>query len=150
MPALAPLLPPLLSSRPRAVQAVAIVVAPLVGGSLTGATLGLGVAAWAIANVIATAGGFLAGFDHDRIGQAARRGAAGGLLFGLALVLADALVVDDHVARIADPPIAQAVLTTFFGTLLAIAGTWVRNRIALSGEQARLDAAEVAVLVDEQ
>ena len=106
MPDRAPFLPPLLSSRPRPVQVGAVVVPPLIGGFLTGATLGWSVGAWVIANVLATLGGFLAGFDHDRFGEAARRGALGGLLFGLALVLADALVVDDRVARIASPPIA--------------------------------------------
>jgi hypothetical protein len=144
-----PALPPLLSSRPRPVQAIAVVVPPLIGGFLTGATLGLSVGAWAIANVIATVGGFLAGFDHDRIGAAARRGALGGLLFGLALVLADALVVDDRVARIADPPIAQAVVTTIAGTLLAIAGTWVRNRIAARAVVAVAEPeADAAVLLE--
>jgi hypothetical protein len=130
-----PPLPPLLSSRPRPVQAVAVVVPPLVGGFLTGA------------NVIATVGGFLAGFDHDRGGEAARRGALGGLLFGLALVLADALVVDDRVARIADPPILQAVVTTIAGALLAVAGTWVRNRLAARAVVAP-EAAEPAVLAE--
>jgi hypothetical protein len=139
MPERAPFLPPLLSTRPRAVQVGAVVVPPLIGGFLTGATLGWSVGMWVIANVIATIGGFLAGFDHDRLGEAARRGAIGGLLFGLSLVLADALVVDDRVARIASPPIAQAVLTCVIGTLHAVAGAWVRNRIA-----ARADAVVLA------
>jgi hypothetical protein len=133
MPAAASLLPPLLSSRPRGVQAVAVVVPPLAGGFLTGATLGWSAGAWVIANVLATLGGFLAGFDHDRLGDAARRGALGGLLFGLALVLADALVVGDRVAKIADPPILQTVVTLIAGTLLAVAGAWVRGRIAARG-----------------
>lgn len=141
-------LPPLLSSRPRPVRIAAMVVPPLVGGFLTGATLGLSVAAWAIANVIATVGGFLAGFDHDRLGEAARRGALGGLLFGLSLVLADALVVDDRVARIADPPIAQAVVTTIAGTLLALAGTSVRNRLAARAVVAAEPETDAAVLIE--
>jgi hypothetical protein len=144
MPALASSLPPLLSSRPRGVQAVAVVVPPLVGGFLTGATLGWSAGTWVIANVLATIGGFLAGFDHDRLGEAARRGALGGLLFGLALVLADALVVSDRVAKIADPPILQAVVTLIAGTLLAIAGAWVRNRIALRA----VPEGDAAVLVE--
>jgi hypothetical protein len=128
------------------VQAAAIVVPPLIGGFLTGATLAWSVGAWVLANVLATLGGFLAGFDHDRIGAAARRGAVGGLVFGLSLVLADALVVDDRVAKIASPPIAQAVLTAIAGTLLAIAGTWVRNRLAARGVEP--DAADAAVVVE--
>jgi hypothetical protein len=122
-------LPPLLSERPPAVRALLIAVLPVIGGLATGAMLGVGVAAWAIANVIASLGGLGAGFDHDSLAGAARRGAVGGLLFGLALVLADALVVDDRVATIADPAIAQAVVTTLAGALLALAGCALRARL---------------------
>jgi hypothetical protein len=123
-------LPPLLSDRPPGLRALFMVVLPLIGGFVTGAMLGVSVAAWAIANVIACIGGFLAGFDHDSFAGAARRGALGGLLFGAALVLADALVVSDRAAKIADPAIAQIVVTTLAGTLLALAGTAVRARLA--------------------
>jgi hypothetical protein len=123
------LLPPLLSDRPPALRIALTYVAPVIGGFLTGVTLGLGVVAWAIANVFATLGGLGAGFDHDDRAEAARRGATGGALFGLSLVLADALAVDDRVATIASPAILQAVLTTIVGTLLALAGTTLRSRI---------------------
>ncbi|MCW2994341.1 MAG: hypothetical protein JWQ18_1836 [Conexibacter sp.] len=122
-------LPPLLSDRPPALRVVLTYVSPVIGGFLTGMTLGLGIAAWVIANVIATLAGFGAGFDHDTGADAARRGATGGALFGLSLVLADALVVDDRVAKIADPAVLQALVTTIAGTLLALAGTWLRSRI---------------------
>jgi hypothetical protein len=94
-----------------------------------GRSLGLGIAAWVVANVIATLGGFGAGLEHDDRGDAVRRGATGGAIFGLSLVLADALVVDDRVATIASPPILQALVTTTFGTLLALAGVALRARI---------------------
>jgi hypothetical protein len=125
-----PPLPPLLSERPPAVRLAAVVVAPLLGGFATGAMLGVSTAAWAVANVIATIGGLLAGFDHDDLREAARRGAFGGLLFGLALVAADALVVGDRAARIADPAILQAVVTCLAGLGLALAGCALRGRIA--------------------
>ncbi|HEY6761397.1 MAG TPA: hypothetical protein VI318_17995 [Baekduia sp.] len=135
-----PPLPPLLSERPPAVRVGVIVVAPLLFGFVTGAMLGESVAAWAVANVIATLGGFLAGFDHDDLREAARRGALGGLLFGLALVCADALVVDDRVATIADPAILQVVVTTIAGTLLAVAGCALRGRLARRAAVAAADA----------
>ena len=86
MPDRAPFLPPLLSSRPRPVQVGAVVVPPLIGGFLTGATLGWSVGAWVLANVLATLGGFLAGFDHDRLGESVRRGAAVSLASTLVLL----------------------------------------------------------------
>jgi hypothetical protein len=122
-------LPPLLADRPPAVRFALTFVAPALAGFLAGAMLGVGLAAWAIANVIATLGGFGAGLEHDDLGDAARRGATGGLLFGLSVVLADALVVTDRAATIADPAIVQAVVTTVAGTLLALAGCALRARL---------------------
>jgi hypothetical protein len=123
------LLPPLLSERPPALRFGFAFVSPALGGFATGTTLGLGIGAWIVANVIATLGGFGAGLEHEDRAGAAKRGALGGLTFGLCLVLADALVVDDRVATIADPAILQAVVTTAIGTLLAIAGAALRARI---------------------
>jgi hypothetical protein len=124
-----PALPPLLADRPPAVRLTLTYVTPVLAGLATGAMLGVSVAAWAIANVLATLGGLGAGFEHDERGDAARRGAIGGLLFGLSVVLADALVVDDRAATIADPAILQAVVTTIAGTLLALAGWALRARV---------------------
>jgi hypothetical protein len=123
------LLPPLLSKRPPALRFALTYGTPMIGGFLAGVTLGLGIAAWVVANVIATLGGFGAGLEHDDRAEAAQRGATGGVIFGLSLVLADALVVDDRVATIASPAILQALVTTTFGTLLALAGVAVRARI---------------------
>jgi hypothetical protein len=123
------MLPPLLSERSPALRLALLVLPPLLGGFATGATLGIGVGAWIFANVLATLGGLGGGLEHaDRAG-AAQRGALGGALFGLSLVLADALVVDDRVATIASPAILQAVITTTAGTLLALAGCALRARI---------------------
>jgi hypothetical protein len=122
-------LPPLLADRPRALRFALTYVSPVLAGFLAGAMLGVGVAAWAIANVVATLGGFGAGLEHDDLGDAARRGAIGGLLFGLSVVLADALVVGDRAATIAHPAILQAVVTTVAGALLALAGCALRARL---------------------
>jgi hypothetical protein len=121
-------LPPLLSEHPPAVRCVLAVVLPLVGGFLTGAMLGTTPALWAIANVLAFIGGLAGGFDHDGAAAGAKRGALGGVLFGVALVLADATVVDDRVATIADPPLLHPLITTTIGTLLGAAGGALRAR----------------------
>jgi hypothetical protein len=121
-------LPPLLSERPRALRAPLIVVPALLAGFATGATLGLSAAAWGIANVLAALGGVGGGFEHASAGEGARRGALGGVAFGLALVLADALVVDHREATIAAPAIAQVVVTTIAGALLGALGGLLRAR----------------------
>jgi hypothetical protein len=125
-------LPPLLSTRSPALRFALTYLTPALGGFATGATLGIGLGAWIVANVIATLGGLGAGFEHDDRAGAARRGATGGAVFGLSLVLADALVVTDRVATIADPAILQALVTATVGTLLAIAGTALRARLTVA------------------
>jgi hypothetical protein len=122
-------LPPLLSERAPAVRSVLLYVLPVVGGLAGGATLGLAVWAWVLANVIATVGGFGAGLEHDDLGGAARRGATGGVLFGLGIVIADALVDNDRVAKLASPAILQVLVTGIAGTLLALAGATLRARV---------------------
>jgi hypothetical protein len=124
-----PLLPPLLSERSPPVRAVLLFVMPVVGGLATGATLGLAVWTWVVANVLATLGGVGAGLEHDELAGAARRGVLGGTLFGLSLVVADALVVDDRVAKIASPAILQVLVTANAGTLLGLAGAALRARL---------------------
>jgi hypothetical protein len=123
-------LPPLLSERSPAMRAVLTFATPVVGGFLAGATLGLSVAAWVVANVLAVLGGVGAGFEHDSPGGGARRGATGGVCFGLALVLADALVVDHRVATIAKPAILQTVVTVVGGIVLGALGGALRARAA--------------------
>src|SRR4051794_26918413 len=127
MPAL---LPPLLSERPPAVRVALTYVTPVLAGFAAGATLGWAPWAWVVANLLATLGGLGAGFEHADRRSAARRGATGGLLFGLALVLADATVVGERAATIAHPAILQALVTTVIGTLLALAGCALRGRVA--------------------
>jgi hypothetical protein len=107
-----PELPPLLADRPPAHRAPLIIVPALLLGFLAGAMLGVSAAAWAIVNVVATLGGIAAGFEHDGAASGARRGALGGLVFGLGVVLADALLVDHREAKLADPAILQPLVTT--------------------------------------
>ena len=121
-------LPPLLSERPPQHRAPLIVIPAALLGFASGAMLGVSDTAWAIANVVAVLGGVAAGFEHENAGSGARRGAIGGLAFGLALVLADALVVDDRVATIADPAILQTLVTTIAGALLGAFGGALRAR----------------------
>lgn len=104
------------------------VVLPLIGGFLVGWTLAGSAALWAVANIVAIIGGVAAGFDHDGAAAGARRGAFGGLLFGLGLVLADATVVDHRAATLPNPAILLAVLTTVAGALLGALGGALRHR----------------------
>ena len=58
-------LPPLLESRPPALKAALLVVAPTTLGAVTGIALGLSPVAYLALNILATVGGILAGLEHD-------------------------------------------------------------------------------------
>jgi hypothetical protein len=135
------LLPPLLADRPPALRFALTYVTPAVAGFLAGLTLGLSLAAWTIANVLATLGGLGGGFEHDTLGGAARRGAIGGLLFGTCLALADATAVGDRVATIVEPTFLHPLLTATVGTLLSIAGAALRLRVVRRRDAAAAAAA---------
>ena len=122
-------LPPLLSEYPPALRVVFAVVLPLAAGFATGLTLGASATLWAIANIIVFFGGIAAGFDHDGAVAGAKRGVLGGLLFGCALVLADAVAVDHRVARIADPPVLHPLITMTIGTIFGALGGALRARV---------------------
>jgi hypothetical protein len=124
-----PPLPPLLADRPPLLRFALVFVTPALGGFATGVSLGIAVGVWIAANAIATLGGFGAGLEHADLRGAGARGATGGLVFGLSLVLADALTVGDRVATIADPAILQAVVTTTAGAGLALAGATARAKL---------------------
>jgi hypothetical protein len=121
-------LPPLLSERPPAVRAALIVVPALVFGFLTGWSLAASSGLYAVMNVLAALGGVGGGFECDGAAAGARRGVAGGLLFGLAIVLADATVVDTREAKLPDPAIVLAVITAIGGALLGALGGALRAR----------------------
>jgi hypothetical protein len=129
-------LPPLLSERPPAVRVALVAVPAAAFGFLTGATLGMSAAAWAIANAIAALGGVGGGLEHHGARDGARRGALGGLVFGLFLVLADATVVTDRHATIATPAILQTVITALAGALLGALGGTLRSRLVRRREAA--------------
>jgi hypothetical protein len=77
--------PPLFRERPRVVQILLGLIAPLASGALCGYLLGTSQPWFNIAMLLAGIGGVGAGFEHLGARDGARRGIVGGVLFAAAL-----------------------------------------------------------------
>jgi hypothetical protein len=121
--------PPLLSSRPVALQVLLAGAVPIVFGALCGWMVGVNEAVYLLLAVpIATLGGFAAGFEHSGARSGARRGAIGGALFGASLVIAHEISGKDAKADLPDPAILLAVVTTVLGSVLGAFGARIREK----------------------
>jgi len=122
-------LPPLLRSRSQEAQVLLIVAVPAVYGFLTGVALGGSKGIYIVMNLFAAIGGYLAGFDHDEVGEVAVRGAAGGTLFGTFILLAHEITGASEEAKLPDPTVVLVVFTAIGGVLLGALGTVTRRRL---------------------
>lgn len=121
--------PPLLLSRPAALQVVIAVVVPALYGLLTGYVLTADGTAYLVLSVLGVLGGIGAGFDHPRAGEGATRGLAGGMLFGVTILLGAALSGDAATADLPDPPGVLVVVTTVLGVVFGALGGALRGRV---------------------
>ncbi len=119
-------LPPLLADRPVAAQVVFAVVIPAAYGALTGYLLGHSKGWYVILSVLAAIGGVGAGFDHLGAAAGAKRGALGGAIFGLAVVIGHAIDAGPATVKIPHPAIALVAFTVFFGVILGALGGYLR------------------------
>jgi len=120
--------PPFLADRPVGVQVVLVGIVPVVFGLICGYLLTSSAALYLILQAVALAGGFLAGFEHRTNRGGAQRGAVGGTLFGLAVLVGHELRGDgeDH-DLLPSPAILLLVLTTGLGVLVGFLGARLRG-----------------------
>jgi hypothetical protein len=123
------ILPPLLSSRPAAVQGLLVAVVPALFGALCGWLLGVSEVAYLVlAGPVAILGGFGAGLEHEGPRSAAKRGVLGGAMFGTFILLGHEVSGEDAEASLPDPSILLAVFTALGGALLGALGGRLRER----------------------
>ena len=78
-----------------------------------------------VASLRGVLGGLGAGLEHSSAREGALRGILGGALFGLAIVLVDAVTAADAEAELPHPTVLLAVLTAAIGCGLgALGGVW--------------------------
>ncbi len=118
---------PLFSDRPRAVQIIGAVVTPAVFGAIVGLVLGVSAGLYWALNLVAFAGGVLAGLEHRDAREGALRGVVGGTLFGSFLLIAHALSGSDAKVKLPDFEPILVVFTVIFGVIAGALGGWLRH-----------------------
>jgi hypothetical protein len=124
-------LPPLLWTRPAAIQLLLTDVVPLGYGAVCGVVLGASKDVYLVLQLFAIIGGFLAGLEHEKPAEGAARGEVGGLLFGIGILLAHGLTDTKAKAALPDPEILLVVITMAGGVILgALGARWRAGRTA--------------------
>jgi hypothetical protein len=132
--------PTLFRDRPRPVQILLGGVIPAIIGAIAGILVGVSSGGYWALGAVAAIGGFLAGFEHQDGWGGADRGVVGGLIYGIALLVAHALAGTHAKVSLGSFPPLLAVVTAIFGMLFGAAG----GRIARAQRERRTTPAEGA------
>ena len=95
---------------------------PVAFGAICGYLLGVNKTAYLVLSLLAIAGGYVAGQEHDGAGEGAIRGLVGGLLFGGAILLVHEATGKAPKADVPDPKIILVAITTTAGVILGALG----------------------------
>src|SRR3954454_12109762 len=115
-------LPTLLRTRPVPLQLVLAGLVPAAFGAICGYLLGVNKTAYLVLSLLAIAGGYIAGQEHDGAGEGAIRGVIGGAVFGAAILLVHEATGKAPKADIPDPKILLVAITTAAGVILGALG----------------------------
>jgi uncharacterized membrane protein YedE/YeeE len=122
-------MPPLLSERPPRTRIVLAIVVPFLFGVIAGVFVGISAAVYWVLAALAAIGGILAGIEHPDPASGAKRVFLGGALFGLGIVLADAVSGADAKVSLGEVPALLIVIDAIIGAALgAIGGAISRSR----------------------
>jgi hypothetical protein len=122
------------------VQVILALVVPAAFGALCGWLLGVNKTAYLIASVLAIAGGYFAGQEHDGAGEGAIRGFVGGTLFGGLILIVHELSDKEAKADLPKPAALLLIVTIGFGIILgALGGRATHNRIESGEERGTID-----------
>ena len=125
----------LLKDRTNAVEAVIVVVLPVVFGILTGIMLGVSEIGYLVMSVLGILGGLVAGMEHEYGLEGFYRGLLGGLLFGTSILLAHGIADNEAKAELPDPEILVVLITAVFGAVLGAIGGRMREKRLRDGRR---------------
>ncbi len=114
--------PVLFRDRPRHLQVLSGAILPALLGAGAGVLIGASTGGYWALGVVAAVGAFLAGFEHRDGWGGADRGFFGGLFYGVALLVAHALVGTHAKVSLGSFPPLLAVVTTVIGVALSATG----------------------------
>ncbi|MEA2428192.1 MAG: hypothetical protein QOF37_1820 [Thermoleophilaceae bacterium] len=115
-------LPTLLRTRPLPVQLLLAGLIPVAFGALCGWLLGVNKTAYLVLSILAIAGGYIAGQEHDGAGEGLIRGVLGGALFGGSILLVHKATGKTAKADIPNPHILLLAITVAAGAILGALG----------------------------
>src|SRR5437764_8385396 len=127
-------MPELLRQRPLVAQVLMPTLVPAAFGALCGWLLGVSEIAYTILTILAIAGGYFAGFEHNGWKEGAIRGLVGGALFGAFILIVHDATGKSAKAQLPDPHIVLVAITTVFGVVLGALGGRRRAVYIESGE----------------
>lgn len=102
-------------------------VVPVLFGMVTGWALGVSEIGYLVLSVLAIAGGYFAGLEHDYAIDGVYRGMLGGLLFGSAILVTNGIIDKEPEVHLPHPETLLIVITGGLGTLLGWLGA--RSRV---------------------
>ena len=97
-------------------------VVPVVVGAIAGILVGVSSPAYWVIAILAGIGAFLSGFEHRDGWGGADRGFSGGLIYGIALLVAHAIAGTHAKVSLGSFPPLLAVVTAIIGMFLAAGG----------------------------
>lgn len=113
--------PVLFRDRSRGAQIVLGGVVPLIVGAIAGVLVGVSAAAYWVVAILAGVGALMSGFEHRDGWGGADRGFFGGLIYGIALLVAHAIAGTHAKVSLGSFPPLLAVVTAIIGMFLAAA-----------------------------
>lgn len=120
--------PPLLKDLPPNIQFQLAGFGPVLFGLVGGFLLGTSELGYWIVQVVGVALGFAGGYEHEGAGEGALRGLVAGTLFGLGIVLGDAISGDPPLAELPEPIGLILIPIAIAGTVLGALGGRARAR----------------------
>ncbi|HEX8066734.1 MAG TPA: hypothetical protein VF520_09435 [Thermoleophilaceae bacterium] len=110
---------------------------PAAFGAVCGWLLGVDKTAYLVLSILAIAGGYGAGLEHDGAREGAIRGVVGGALFGSFILILHQATGEEAKADLPDPEILLVALTTAFGAGLGALGGRARHQREEAGPKER-------------
>jgi hypothetical protein len=130
-------MPELLRQRPIVAQVLMPTLVPAAFGAICGWLLGVSGIAYTILTILAIAGGYFAGFEHNGWKEGAIRGFVGGALFGAFILIVHNATGKAAKTDLPDPEGVLIAVTTVFGVVLGGFGGRKRAEIIESGNEDR-------------